>query len=263
MSSSSTSTRSKSKRRAYSPGASMETPVKGTTPSFDPLVYFPVGLALMVLVIGSLYDARAEVAMKPPYFPPPLDFSARAFKMVTSPIVIALWACIFYGIKLERDAAAHFNLDRRERFAMIWALCNACWFHTGADVFSGLFEIMPNLTEAYKILNKDHHLPMHHPDRVVMDVIYWFELLIETPLALFVFYLFLKRRPSRYVVESYLHGLHVGGYVGYYIPDMVVGHTTHPLISNLDRCIAFTWVVIPHFLVWDCYRRAELTKKRA
>ena len=94
-----------------------------------------------------------------------------------------------------------------------------------------------------------------------MDCIYWLELLLETPLALFVFYLFYTRHPSRYVVESYLHGLHFGGYVGYYVPDMVLGEYTHVVISNLDRTIAFAWVVIPHCLVYDCYKREAIKSK--
>ena len=107
--------------------------------SFDFLVYFPVILGLIVLLIGSIYDPKRAYQH---YFPPPLDFSKRAFNMITSPMVIILWSCIAYGIKLEREATIKYQLDRRERFALIWSLCNACWFHTGADVLSGLFQIM-------------------------------------------------------------------------------------------------------------------------
>ena len=68
--------------------------------------------------------------------------------------------------------------------AFIWHWMNAIWYHIFCDVFSGLFAITPNLSEIYKVLNSDHSLVIHHPERIVMDVVYWFELYIETPLAL-------------------------------------------------------------------------------
>jgi hypothetical protein len=235
---------------------------------FDPVVYFPVVLGLATLAIGCLYDPNGAFEPAGSYknfndddkkkaivFPLPLNISLVP-NLLFSPYVIVLWSCIGYGLKLMRETTKKYHLNRREQFAMTWSLMNACWFHTGCDVFSGLFQFMPNFTETYKVLNKDHILPMHHPERVVMDCIYWFELLVETPLALVVFYLFLTRYKSRWIVEAWLHGMHLGGYVGYYIPDMVLHVHTHPLISNLDRTIAFTWVVIPAILTWDAVQRS-------
>lgn len=228
-------------------------------PLIDPIVHAPVFLGIAVLAIGCVYDptgAFDKVTGKPVVWPLPLDLT-RAPNLLLSPVVWALWGAIAWGLAVERQTAEKLRSTRRERFAMVWALMNALWFHTGADVFSGLLQFMPNFTETYKVLNKDHKLPMHHPDRVVMDCVYWFEFLVEAPLALLVFYLFMTKAPSRWIVEGWLHGMHIGGWVGYYPPDIVLGEATHPLISNLDRCIALCWVVIPTYLTYTAARLVE------
>jgi len=139
------------------------------------------------------------------------------------------------------------DCDIDERFNHV--VPKATFYHTFCDVCSGLFAITPNMREAYHVQNYDHKLPRHHPDRVSWDAIYWFELLVETPFALWVFYLYVTQSRLRYTVEAFLHGMHFGGFFAYYIPDIILGHTPHVLISNIDRAIACAWVIVPFLLL--------------
>jgi hypothetical protein len=226
---------------------------------FHPIIHFPVLLGLGTFLIACVYDPKGafDTMGNAVIYPIPINFTKTGI-FLTSPIVWILWILISLGLYYEYKTAVTSKRSKRERFAMVWALMNGIWFHIGCDVFSGLFQIMPNLTELYYILNKDHLLPRHSEHRIVMDIIYWFELLIEAPLAFLVFYLFLTKKPSRWVIEAWLHGMHLGGYVAYYIPDIVLGITTHPLISNLDRSIAFCWVVIPAYLTYDTVMKGRI-----
>ena len=131
-----------------------------------------------------------------------------------------------------------------DKMATLWFLLNATWFHTGCDIMSGLFQVMPNLTESYIALNDVHNLPMHHPDRVYFDTIYWFEVFVEAPLALVVTWLYLRQAKVRPVVEALLNGLYIAGTVAYYVPNIILGHSPHILMSNLDRLIASVWIAV-------------------
>eukprot|EP00756_Hemistasia_phaeocysticola_P023842 Hpha_TRINITY_DN15915_c5_g6::TRINITY_DN15915_c5_g6_i1::g.73269::m.73269 len=208
------------------------------------LVYWPVGMALGVISIGALFDTeRAEVEGA---WPPPI-LSSPNMDYLTSPF---LWGPVVVAIALlykSESVARKHNVEAWEHASMVWASCNVTIYHTLCDLFSGFFQVLPGMRESYYLLNKDHRLPRHHPTRMVMDVIYWLEIL-EVVIALYVLYLFWNRRPHRYVVESWLHGMHLGGYMAYYLPGIYLGHYTS-FITNLDRCIALCWVFFPIALV--------------
>lgn len=141
-----------------------------------------------------------------------------------------------------------------EQMCMLWHLVNVTWFQTGCDVLSGLFQVMPNLSDDYNLLNERHKFPLHHPERIHIDVIYWFELVVEIPLGIVVLYLYLTRNSTRYVVEAFLHGMHLTGAFAYYVPGLILGETTHVVLSNIDRAIASLWVIVPVMLLWRAAR---------
>ena len=70
-----------------------------------------------------------------------------------------------------------------------------------------------------------------------------------------------RRDPARYVVESFTSGMHFGGLVAYYIPDLVLGESTS-FITNLDRCIACAWIVVPFGLLVRSTHLARLGFKQ-
>jgi hypothetical protein len=203
-------------------------------------VYWPVLLFASTAVTAWLYDP----ALVESTFPFSWDLS-RVVASLTSPVFWTFILLSIAGIVIVRrrwqDKSGFTDTDK---MATLWFLLNATWFHTGCDIMSGLFQVMPNLTESYIALNDVHNLPMHHPGRVYFDTIYWFELFVEAPLALIVTALYLRQAKIRPVVESFLNGLYIAGTVAYYMPNIILGHSPHILMSNLDRLIASVWIVV-------------------
>jgi hypothetical protein len=189
-------------------------------------------------VAGWFYDpAKLESVL-----PFSWDFS-RFLASLSSPVFLTFFVLSVAGIVYARRVwGTKSGFTATDKMATLWVLLNATWFHTGCDVMAGLFQVMPNLSEAYSALDGVHSLPMHHPDRIVIDTIYWFELLVETPLALLVTVLYLKQSKTRPIVEAFLNGLYIAGAVAYYMPNIILGHSTHILMSNLDRMIASLWI---------------------
>jgi hypothetical protein len=201
-------------------------------------VYWPVFLFAATAIIGWFYEPTEIESVLPFSW----DFS-RVVASLSSPVFLTFFGLSVVGIVMVRRAWRDKpGFSATDRMATLWFLLNATWFHTGCDVMSGLFQVMPNLSEAYLALNEVHNMPMHHPDRIVIDTIYWFELLVETPLALFVTMLYLKQSKTRPIVEAFLNGMYIAGAVAYYIPNIILGHSPHILISNLDRMIASLWI---------------------
>lgn len=207
-------------------------------------VYWPVLLMVGTVVLACLYDpADTEAALALAYDGP------RALAMLTSPY---LWVCVVaaaFGLrKARRTWVADGQFTDTEKMVTVWFLINACWYHTGCDVMSGLFQVMPNLRDCYAASNGAHHFPMHHPERAYLDAVYWFELFVQFPLCVYTFFLYLHRSPIRPAVEAFLCGLHLTGTVAYYLPNLLMGETTHPIMSNLDRAIASLWIIVPALL---------------
>ena len=201
-------------------------------------VYWPVLLFAATAIIGWFYEPSKIDTV----FPFSWDFS-RILVSLTSPVFLTFFVLSVMGIVMVRRVwRTQSGFSDTDKMATLWFLLNATWFHTGCDIMSGLFQVMPNLTESYIALNDVHNMPMHHPDRIVIDTIYWFELLVETPLALLVTVLYLKQSKVRPIVEAFLNGLYIAGAVAYYMPNIILGHSPHILISNLDRLIASVWI---------------------
>lgn len=204
-------------------------------------VYWTVLLFAATVIIGWLYDPTKIESVFP------FSWSlARVAATLGSPVFWMFALPSVAGIIIARRVwRTQSGFTATDKMATLWFLLNATWFHLGCDVFSGLFQVMPNLTDAYVALNDVHNLPMHHPDRIVIDAIYWFELLVEAPLALLVYVLYLRKAKIRPLVEAFLSGLYVAGAVAYYMPNIILGHSPHILFSNLDRVIASFWIWVP------------------
>jgi hypothetical protein len=203
-------------------------------------VHWPALLFPATILYASLYDPTHLDALLPFAFVP-ARFAAMLFSWPFALVAVPMAA----GYAIARRAWARGGYSLGDRFAMVWFLMSATWFHIGCDVLSGLLQVMPNMTDAYRAMNAANWQPLFHPDRIVLDVVYGFELFVQAPLAALTFALYVTRSPARPTVESFLCGLHVVGTIAYYVPDIVLGRTTHVLLTNLDRALASLWIWIP------------------
>jgi hypothetical protein len=203
-------------------------------------IYWPVLLFASTAVTGWIYD--------PAQYDSLLPFGFSVDRLIASLTSFVFWFFVLLSIGgivfARRTWAAKGGFSDTDKMATLWFLLNATWFHTGCDIMSGLFGVMPNLTESYIALNDVHRLPMHHPDRIIYDTIYWFEVFVEAPFALWVTSLYLRQAKIRPVAEAFLNGMYIAGTVAYYMPNIILGHSPHILMSNLDRLIASVWIVV-------------------
>jgi hypothetical protein len=210
-------------------------------------IYWPVLFALAVALLGAVLDPVASTAQ-----------DTLALRFEAQPFIDLLtfwgfWACVAgatYGIvrahrAWSRDPGGWSDTDR---MIIIWYLMNACWFHTGCDALSGLFQVMPNLTESYQVSNAVHLAPRYHVSRAFLDAVYWLELLVELPLCILVYRLSLARSLWAHLVEIALCALHFAGTLAFYVPNLLMGEVSNPIVSNLDRAIGSVWIIVPTLL---------------
>ena len=207
-------------------------------------IFWPVVMEAFTIILACSID-RAAIAEPGVHLALHFDPSQWA-AMLLSPWFLLCATCAALGITWLRKVWARDGAyTDTDKMVMVWFLMNACWYHTGCDVMSGLFQVMPNLRDAYAISNASHLMPMHDLHRIALDSVYWLELLIQLPLCLWVLRLYANRSAFRPSVEIFLCSLHFAGTWAYYVPYLLMGETSNPIVSNMDRTIALTWIIVP------------------
>mmetsp|Transcript_57209 Transcript_57209/g.114701 ORF Transcript_57209/g.114701 Transcript_57209/m.114701 type:complete len:149 (-) Transcript_57209:128-574(-) len=133
---------------------------------------------------------------------------------------------------------------------MVWWLVNAFWFHVGCDFLSGHAQVQPVLTQLYAAMTPAHLLEAWTGQRIYLDAIYCMELLVEAPCCIWAFWLFYRRDPARYMVETLTAAVQFAGTIVYYIPVWGTGEPAASWLSYIDRSCGSVWLVFPAILIW-------------
>ena len=206
--------------------------------------FWPALLAVLTVVFSCAYNPDGGIHNLS------LSFNAsRIAHMAFSPFFLSCLAASLVGIGFARHAwSGSQGYGKADKMIMIWFLMNAVWFHTGCDVLSGLFQVMPNMTDCYIASNNAHTLPVYQPGRIYLDAVYWFELCAQFPLSLLTFVLYIKKSRFRPLCETTVSCFQISGTVLYYLPNILMGRTDNAFVTNMDRAIASLWIVVPLIL---------------
>jgi len=214
-------------------------------------VYWPVLFAIGTMLL--MFCLQPTPGMVPVSF----DFSGKQAKLVlmspwflgtTIPIVLGLiW--LHYVVRRE-------GIKAQEHRSMVWWLTNLLWFHTGCDLLSGFWQVMPLLTEFYALMTPSHNMPRWHESRAHLDAVYVLELIVEVPMAAWALKLFVQRDPARHIVEVFAASAQLAGTVAYYAPGLVKFEAACWL-SWVDRSCGFVWIAFPLVLLWGHLQAAR------
>eukprot|EP00439_Symbiodinium_sp_Y106_P062719 s158_g9.t1 len=154
--------------------------------------YWPVLFAFATMALMSVVDYHECV------WPPKLELTGmQAVQFMKAPV----WLCTGFPtlalVPLLARACSKYGFSLKDRSSLMWWHVNLFWFHTGCDVFSGYYQVMPVLTELYTRMSPTHSYPRWHPNRVHFDCAYALELFVEAPFAAWMMYLFLTQDPAQ------------------------------------------------------------------
>lgn len=242
---------------------------------------FAVGIALMVAFLDPwpptfdkrgrpvAFDvAKAGEEMWPPMWPPTFDTSgAQASRFLINPFFLATFLPVLVGcvyFRCGKSSPYKSNSSAQvaplspslriggstssiveEHAAAVWWLTNLFWFHIGCDILSGYFQVMPVMSDLYRRSNPAHMEERWHPRRGHLDAVYFLEILVEVPLAIWVLYLYLTRNPARQRVETFALAVQLAGAVAYYAPGIIRGEPAACWMTYLDRACGAIWVIYP------------------
>lgn len=208
------------------------------------LVWWPAFFAVGVMGLMLLVDPKHAAT-----FPPQLELTgAQAKSVLSSPWVLSVVLPMLAGLVWIRFFAKRNKLPAEEHMSMVWWLVNFFWFHTGCDIFSGYWQVMPVLTDLYKHMTPAHHQPRWHESRGHLDAGYVLELFVEVPLAAWVLYLYMTRDPARHIAEVFAASVQLTGTVMYYAPGLAKGEA-NCWLSWVDRSAGFMWILFPLLLL--------------
>ncbi|CAJ1341351.1 unnamed protein product [Effrenium voratum] len=221
------------------------------------VVYWPWLFTLATIALGAVVDAAECV------WPPKLDLSGKQLaKLFSTPVFLctAVPAVLVTPVLAQ---LARGRLSRSDRASLVWWSVNLFWFHTGCDILSGYYQIMPVFTELYTHMNTAHGYARWHPERAPLDCAYGLELFFEAPFAAWLVYLFWKQDKARYLVELWALGVQFAGTVVYYLPALMRGEFSCWL-SYADRACGSVWIMFPAYVFWRSVKtaRSESTGKK-
>ena len=214
-------------------------------------VFWPYIFALATIVLAVVVDPAECI------WPPKLDLSGQQLAMLAKTPV---WLCtalptLIGGLVLHAIAKSR-GMSAMDRQSLMWWHVNAFWFHTGCDVFSGYFQVMPVMTELYTHMSPIHVQPRWHPEREHLDCAYGLELYVEAPFALWLVYLFMSQDERRYLVELVALGIQFAGTVVYYLPGLM--RFEHACwLSHADRFCGSFWITFPAYVFFRTLSRAR------
>lgn len=183
-------------------------------------------------------------------FPPKMDLTgAQAKLLLTSPVFLACVVPMTVGIVLIHLFSKRNQLKGSETQAMVWWITNLFWFHTGCDILSGFFQVMPVFTDMYIVMSPQHLQPRWHESRQHLDGGYALELFCEVPFAAYVLWLYYKQDPARHFAEALALGVQFGGTVVYYSPGLAKMEAASWL-SWTDRACGSVWLIYPMILTY-------------
>ncbi|CAE7811269.1 unnamed protein product [Symbiodinium sp. CCMP2592] len=196
-------------------------------------------------------------------WPPKLELTGmQAVQFMKAPV----WLCTGFPtlalVPLLAGACSKYGFSLKDRTSLMWWHVNLFWFHTGCDVFSGYYQVMPVLTELYTRMSPTHSYPRWHPNRVHFDCAYALELFVEAPFAAWMMYLFLTQDHRRYLVELVALAIQFAGTVVYYIPGIMrLEHACW--LSWADKACGSVWMIFPAYVFWrtlTSYRNGDSKK---
>jgi hypothetical protein len=202
--------------------------------------YWPALFGFGTMALQMLMDPSPE-----DLWPPKLDLKGtQAVAVLTSPVWLAVVIPLTFGLILIATLVKKHSISRQDHASMVWWIMNLFWFHTGCDVLSGFFQVMPVLTDLYRRMNPAHNAERWHESRAHLDSAYALEALIEVPLCAWTLALFIRQDPGRYVAEIFTLAVQFTGTVTYYAPGLVKMEAASWL-SHLDRLCGSVWMIFP------------------
>ncbi|CAL1135482.1 unnamed protein product [Cladocopium goreaui] len=214
-------------------------------------VWWPYLFAVATIMLQAVVDPAECI------WPPKLELSGQqAALLAKTPVWLCTAGPTLIGPFLLNFMARKRNLSAMDRQSLMWWHVNAWWFHTGCDVFSGLYQIMPVLTELYTHMSPVHVKERWHPEREHLDCAYGLELFVEAPFALWLVYLFMTQDHRRYLIELAALGIQFAGTVVYYLPGIMrLEHACW--LSHADRFCGSFWIIWPTYVFIRTLNRAR------
>ncbi|CAE7176711.1 unnamed protein product, partial [Symbiodinium pilosum] len=207
-------------------------------------VYWPAVFAVATMAMMSVVDYHQCD------WPPKLNLTgSQAAQFILAPVWLCTGLPTLILMPILAKVSSKHGFSPKDKLSLMWWHVNLFWFHTGCDVFSGYFQVMPVLTELYTRMSPAHSYPRWHPNRVHFDCAYFLELIIEAPFAALLVYLFLVQDHRRYLVELFALAVQFAGTVMYYAPGIM--NLEHACwLSWADKACGSVWIIFPAYVFW-------------
>lgn len=215
-------------------------------------IYWPAVFCIGTMGLMCLMDPTPKEM-----WPPTFDFSgSQARRVLSSPWFLVVSLPILIGLLWLAGFKRRNKLTAEEHASMVWWLTNLFWFHTGCDILSGFFQVMPVLTDIYARMSPAHLNPRWDASRAHLDAGYALELFCEVPFALYALWLYIRRDPARQMFEVFALAVQFAGTVAYYAPGLAKWESACWL-SWVDRSCGAVWIIYPLLLL-----RCHMSKLR-
>jgi hypothetical protein len=198
-------------------------------------VWWPILFAALVSIMQCIVDSSDS---------PSIDFS-KASNILASPKFYVMLVPLTGGCVGLKKFFGEVRLPTLDKGMMVWWVANLLFFFSHCDLLSGYYGVMPGLSDLFMDVSPALSYPQWAPRRVHLDAVYFLELTVEVPLAVFVILLYVYQHPGRYLAENFALGIQLAGTYVYTIPGLIVPETAPSWLRSCEHTSRAIWILFP------------------
>jgi len=188
---------------------------------------------------------------------------SKASRVLSDPMFYVMLVPFSLGCVGLKVFFSKVRVNAFDRGMMVWWHASCFFFYTHCDILSGYYGVMPGMAEQYIHSAPPLRYPRWAPERFHFDVVFFLDIILQCPLAIFVILSYLYQHPGRYFAEVFAAAAQLFGTALYYTPHILFPEENRDFLQWMDLSLGAAWFVYPLLILRRRFLQAEEEQRKA
>jgi hypothetical protein len=187
---------------------------------------------------------------------------SKASRVLSDPMFYVMLVPFSIGCVGLKVFFSKVRVNAFDRGMMVWWHASCFFFYTHCDILSGYYGVMPGMAEQYIHSAPPLRYPRWAPERFHFDVVFFLDIILQCPLAIFVILSYLYQHPGRYFAEVFAAAAQLFGTALYYTPHILFPEENRDFLQWMDMSLRAVWFVYPLLILRRRFLQAEEEQRK-